>query len=201
MEKRDNYRTQLQQAQQMFLRYDQSRLIGKLHLEADADYLYPVMLGSRYRICRSTGDFCRLVGEQWVDANTHSEVMTLLDLICDSREDRFLRGKWKDMIAFGNLFHRNLQEEDPWALRFDADPEGLRRACIALGGRLFPTGDVAYSIELFDGLCMTIQLWRSDEEFPPTLRILWDENALMYLKYETMYFAKGLLLKRLEEKM
>ena len=73
------------------------------------------------------------------------------------------------------------------------------RACLALGGEPIPQGDVAYAIELFDGLCIGVQLWHSDEEFPPRLRFLWDENAAMYIKYETMHFAKGLLLQRLEE--
>jgi len=201
MERRDNYKMQLQQAQQTFLRYDQQKLIHKLKLRFDAEYLYPVMLGSTYRIHRQSGDFSRLVGERWVDANTHSEVMTLLDLICDSREDRYLSLRWEDMACFGQLFHRNLQESDPWAIRFDQNPEGLRRACIALGGTPFPKGDVAYVIELFDGLSIVLQLWQGDEEFPPRLRLLWDENALMYLKYETMYFAKNLLLTRIVEYM
>ena len=46
-----------------------------------------------------------------------------------------------------------------------------------------------------------MQLWFGDEEFPANLRYLWDENALMYLKYETMYFAKALLLHRLWDEM
>ena len=46
-----------------------------------------------------------------------------------------------------------------------------------------------------------VQLWFGDEEFPASLRYLWDENALMYLKYETMYFARALLLRRIREKM
>lgn len=200
MERRDNYRTQLQQAQQSFLRYDQEKLIQKLKLEADDDYLYPVLLGSRYRIHRKTGNTERMEAKTWVDANTHSEVMTLLDLICDSREDRFLTHRWKDMVAFGQMFHRPLQEADPWAARFDGDPEELRRGLLALGGTPFPKGDVAYTVEVFDGLRVVIQLWQGDEEFPPRLRLLWDENALMYLKYETMYFAKNLLLQRIIEK-
>lgn len=107
------------------------------------------------------------------------------------------------MPDFGLMFHRNLLEEakDPWALRFAADPEGLRRACLALNGQLFHHGDVAYAIELFEGLSIVIQLWLGDEEFPPVLRFLWDENALMYLRYETMYYAKGLLLHQLKRWM
>ena len=201
MERRDNYRLQLEQAKQTFLGYDQQRLIEKLKLDADEAYLYPRMLGSLYRIHRETADFRRFHNGLWVDANSHSEVMTLLDLICDSREDRCQKYVWKDMVSFGLMFHQNLQEKDPWALRFEENPEGLARACTALGGKPFPKGDVAYEIELFDGLRVLLQFWLGDEEFPPCLRLLWDENALMYLKYETMYFAKGLLLHRLAEIM
>ena len=66
-----------------------------------------------------------------------------------------------------------------------------------LGGQPFPKGDVAYILEIFDGLCVVVQLWLSDEEFPPRLRLLWDENASMYIRYETMYYAKGLLMQHL----
>ena len=69
-----------------------------------------------------------------------------------------------------------------------------------MGGTPLPQGDVAYAIELFDSLSIGIQLWLGDEEFPPSLRFLWDENALMYIRYETMYYARGLLLQRLAEK-
>ena len=55
--------------------------------------------------------------------------------------------------------------------------------------------------DLFDGLSIVVQLWLGDEEFPPNLRFLWDENALDYIRYETMYFAKGMLLERIREEM
>jgi len=37
--------------------------------------------------------------------------------------------------------------------------------------------------------------------FPPNLRFLWDENADQYIRYETMYFAKALLLNRIAGQM
>ena len=203
MERRDNYAIQAEQAKQRFLTYDQSRLAEKLHLETDEEYLYITMLCKWYRIHRTTADIRRLDGESWMDANTYEEVMTLLDLVCDSREDRHLSRRWKNMQSFGLMFHRNLLEEkqDPWAEKFQNDPEGLRRACLALQGIPLETGDIAYAMELFDGLSIAVQLWFGDEEFAPRLRFLWDENALMYLKYETMYFAKALLLQRISENM
>lgn len=202
MEARNNYYLQTLQAKQRFLSYDQSALIKKLGLSADGSYLYVNFLCKPYRIDRTTGDLFRLEGQLWQPADSHSEVMTLLDLVCDSREDRFLSGRWKQMTSFGLLFHRELLEgSDPAAERLSRDLSALHRACRRLGGVPMPTGDVSYAIELFDGLSIWLQLWQGDEEFPPRVRYLWDENALMYLKYETMYFAVNLLLQRLLDEM
>ena len=46
-----------------------------------------------------------------------------------------------------------------------------------------------------------VQLWHGDEEFPPNLRLLWDENTLRYLRYETTWYAAGLLMQRIRERM
>ena len=64
-----------------------------------------------------------------------------------------------------------------------------------------PQGDIAYAIELLDGLRIGVQLWFGDEEFPANLRLLWDENALRYIRYETTWFAAGVLRARLREIM
>lgn len=201
MERTDNYLVQAEQAKRTFLTYDQQKLIEKLKLKADETWLYTSLLGRPYRIHRKTACIQCQIDGGWVDGNSYEEVMTLLDLVCDSREDRYLRFRWKNMRDFGHQFHQSLLEDqpDPYAQRFAADPEGFRSACLALKGTSLETGDVSYAIELFDGLCIAIQLWLGDEEFPPRLRFLWDENAGMYLRYETMYFARALLLRRLTE--
>ena len=203
MERTDNYQVQAMQAKSRFLTYDQDEIIRRLQLDADDNYLYLPMLSRRHRICRKTGHMEKLTKAGWVGANSHGEVMTLLDLLCDSRPDRFLTGRWKAMTAFGLMFHQNLAEgqKDGWADCFEADPEGFRRACLSLGGTPFPQGDIAYVLDFFEGLPIVVQLWFGDEEFPASLRLLWDENSLLYLKYETMWFAKGLLLTRIREEM
>lgn len=195
----NNYLIQAQQAKNRFATYDQEKLIAKLKLHHDETYLYPTLFSEPYRIHRETGDIDRKTEEGWVDANSFGEVMVLLDLVCDSREDRFVTGRWKNMTDFGLMFHKNLMEgkADPFAEKFQADPQGFRKACEMLKGVPFPQGDIAYTLEVFDGLCLTLQLWFGDEDFPAGLRFLWDENALMYIKYETMHFAKGLLLEKL----
>ena len=199
MAKPDNYAIQAQDAKNRFLTYDQEKIIEKFHLQADADYLYPVMLGSPYRLCRKTGNLEQKEGEVWVDANTFGQVMTLLDMLCDARENRYLAGCYKQLQQFGLMFHQNFAEDtkNPLALAFDEDEAALRRACHALGGKDFPGGDYGCMIELFDGLCIGLLFWHGDEEFAPRQRWFWDENALMWLRYETMYYAVGILQQQL----
>ena len=203
MDRTDNYAIQARQARNRFLSYDQEAIIRKLRLEADPEYLYTTMLRKRYRVHRASGTIHRLDQGGWVSADSYNETMVLLDLVCDSRPDRGLSGRWKQMQSFGLLFHRNLLEDDrdPRAGLFQRDPEGLRKACVTLKGVPMPQGDVSYAVELFDGLGIWLQFWEGDEEFPPRLRFLWDENALQYLKYETMHFAVALLLQRIRETM
>lgn len=202
MARTNNYLLQAAQAKRYFLTYDQEALIRKLQLPYDEDFLYPVLFSRRYRLSRESGDLEREDNGVWRDANTHEEVMTLLDFVCDSKEDRLVSGRWKNMADFGHAFHQSLLEErDPNAELFQSRQSDFRKACEALGGKEQPMGDIAYAMEVFDGLPLLVQLWFGDEEFPASLRFLWDENALQYLKYETMYYARNLLLQRLKAEM
>lgn len=200
-EKRDNYKIQLMQAQKHFLTYDQQELIRRCGLRADENYLYTRLLAQVYRISRQTGRMERQQGAQWVDGNGFGEVLTILDWLCDSRKDRYITGRWINIVSHGHYFHSNLQEdeEDSCARLFDAHPDAFVSACEALEGEKLPGADLGYAIELLDGLRIWVQLWHGDEEFPPRLRFLWDENALRYLRYETTWYAVGLLRMRLAE--
>ena len=202
MERVDNYRLQVESAKKYFLRYDQEKLIKKLKLRSDGHYLYVEMLCKRYRIHRRTGTVERLE-ETWMETNDHGEVMTLLDLVCDSREDRFLTGRWQNMTNFGGLFHRSLMEDqaDSLALTIQENMPAFCRACEALQGTPGPGGDLSYAVPVFDGMKIAIQFWEGDEEFQPRIRWLWEENALMYLKYETMWYFLGLLRGRIRDLM
>ena len=201
MTRRNNYLIQAQQAKERFLTYDQEKLIRKFGLQFDTQYLYVNFLCKQYRLNRTTGDLQRQSCGEWVDGNTYEEVMTLLDLLCDSRDDCCLAHSWQNMQSFGLQFHQNLLEEhrDPSAERFDREPERLHRAAKALGAEAIAGGDIGYAFELFDGLKIGLLFWHGDEEFAPRIRYLWDANAKQYIRYETMYFAVDLLLRRIEE--
>ena len=202
-EKRDNYALQVMDAKKRFLTYDQQELIHRCSLEYDENYFYIRLLSEPLRICRKTGDMERKQGENWVDANSFGEVMTVLDWLCDSRPDRSVSGNWVNVITAGPGFHRGFQDnqDDPAARRISEQPETFRNACEALGGVKMPGADIGYKIEFVDKLCVFVQFWYGDEEFAPRLRCLWDQNVLQYMRYETTFYAVGLLMKRIRENM
>ena len=203
MEKRNNYAIASANARKLFLSYDQEALIRKLNLKYDDAWLYTRFFEGDYRISRASGDMERREGDTWQSANGFNEVLTLLDLLCDSQEDRHLSGKIKNMLDFGHQFHQTLLEEsrDPFAERIQKNPAAFAAACVRMGGKERKGADVGFDIPVFQELAVTLLFWEGDEEFAPRLRFLWDENALQYLKYETMYYAVGYLKERLEEKM
>ena len=202
MERVNNYLIQASQAKERFLTYDQQKLIRKFCLDFDDHYIYVNLLCKLYRIQRTTGDMEFQAEDGWRSGNTYNEVMTLLDLLCDSRDDRRCTGKLSSMASFGRIFYRSTYDDkpDPTAQWIQENLESFRDACSRLG-RPIPGGDFGYAFELFDGLQMGLHFWEGDEEFAPRLRFLWDENALQYLRFETMHMATDLLIKFLKEKM
>lgn len=197
MERKNNYAIQAQNAKKIFLSYDQNALAEKLGLRTDDRYLYTALLGQPYRIARKTGDLERLENGAWIDANSFDEVLTLLDLVCDSRADRHPAGIWKNMTDFGHQFHQNLMESrDALADFAQEQPDAYCAALKKLGARPLRGADIAYAIPVFDNLEMAVFFWAGDEEFPPSIRYLWDENALQYIRYETMYYCLGCLRSR-----
>ena len=198
----NNYLIQASQAKARFLTYDQQKLIDKFCLHYDAQYIYVNLLCKQYRIERSTGNMEFRDGEVWADGNSYDEVMTILDLLCDSRDDRRCTGKLSSMASFGRIFYRSSYDDkpDPTAQWIQDNMESFQNACARMGTPI-PGGDFGFAFELFDGLQMGLHFWEGDEEFAPRLRFLWDENALQYLRFETMHMATSLLLKILNKDM
>ena len=89
----------------------------------------------------------------------------------------------------------------PFAALCDRAPEKLARACRELGGVDMGMGELSFRLPLFDFLPVMVQFWSSDEEFPPVFKLMWDENTLQYLKFETVCYAAIFLTQRLRAKM
>ena len=54
---------------------------------------------------------------------------------------------------------------------------------------------------MFDFLPVIVQFWASDDEFPPVFKLMWDENALSFLRFETVCYAARYLTSRLQSYM
>lgn len=199
-QKIDNYQIQAQRARQRFLTYDQQQIIAKSPLTFDDDYLYLPVLDRTCMIRRQTGELFWKEGGICTPSHDPSDAMTVFDYLCDSRRERCLSGEFIAMANFSHQFHSGLLESGaPSALerRADQDLPGFCRACRALGGEQVTGGDAGFRLRFFPDLPVLLRFWASDEEFPAQLRFYWDKNTLFYLRYETMYYALGILQNRL----
>ena len=188
-----------------FLEYDQDQMKEKFGLRMDEDYLYLSMLQVLYRVSRHTGvvewsedDFQTCTEAGFNDA------MTVFDVLCDSKPYCRLSGKFCTVNMLKGTVHGSRPGGSMFrkeAEKFTGRVEELRTACEKLNGTKEKVGDVSYRLELFPFLPVILQFWDADDEFPASMQFLWDENVLDFLHYETLYYAMGSLLRRLERLM
>lgn len=196
----DNYERSKERAQQYFLRFDQDSLVRKWKLRQDEKNLYVVFFRKEYALCRTTGAVTRT--EDGTPAG-YEEALSIFDLLCHEGIGRIsgriapvnsLKGSPK-MGGVGTDFYVTQ------AVRFDKEPQLFRKACLALGGQEIPAGDVGFRFSVFRNLCVTLKFYHGDEDFPPSVTLLWDENMLSFVYYETVFYIGGILLKQLGQKM
>ncbi|MGM9669009.1 MAG: DUF3786 domain-containing protein [Faecousia sp.] len=198
----DNYEITKRRTAKVFLTYDQNLMAGKRGAWLDEKRIYLRFIGQTYGIDRKTG-VVTCVDEQDREAG-FSEAMTIYDALCDAKQDylpsgRFCRINRMKGVAQTSGLGEGMHGAE--ARLFGADPAGFAGSCRRLGGIPFAVGDIAYRIPLFDDMDVVVQLWEPDEDFPANLCVLWDENTLQCIKYETTYYALGHLLRRLRENM
>lgn len=198
-----NYEITLSRMPREFLKYDQRRMTRFCSRE-DRMFLYLHLLDRQYRVSREDGTI------EWTQDEAHwqragfLDAMTVYDLLCCAKDDaalcgRFCRAENLPGTAHGANPAKGMH--DGFARDCDKDPAGLTRACCALGGQPFPAGEISYQLPLFDFLPVVVQFWASDEEFPPEFKLMWDEGVLSFLRYETVCYAAGFLISRLQAHM
>ena len=200
-QKQDNYRLSRDRAQAYFLEFDQKTVINAWQLSWDEDWLYTEFLGRPYRICRKTGKVIRC----WDGLGAeHAEVLSIFDLLCHEGTGKHLTGVFAPVnslkgrpraIGVGTDFHTGI------AGRFDRDPEAFRCACAALGGKPVDMADISYRFPVFQDLTVILKFYHRDEEFPASLTLLWEENTLQYVFYETVFYIAGFLLEAITDEM
>ena len=197
-----NYEKMAEGARALFLKKDQAAMIAMWGLRHDDEALYVTYLGERMRIDRATGVISSLEPEGVYHSPDYvNETMAIFDLLTLARTRPHASGRWASISTLGGIIgaghDRNLSHE-PTAAKFAGDPEGLRRACERLGGAPLGKADVGYAIPVFGDFGIWFQFWDGDDEFPANIKYLFDENALQYMHYETLWYVMNSLAERVE---
>lgn len=196
---KSNYDVMTQQAQALFLQYDQEAMLRKFPLDHDEKAIFVPFFGSAYRLDRRSGAVT-LHGQPAV----HQAAMSIYDMLCFSQDTPLLRGSWKSLGALSRISTWNQQSGTlltQTAASFSGRTAELQSACDAMGGRKGPAGNVSAVFPAFPFFPVCLQFWDGDEEFPPALQILWDDNALAFVHYETLWYMTNFLCKELRDRM
>lgn len=199
-----NYDLQIDIGKKLFMEYDQEMLIRRFHLISDETWIYLDYFHTPYRISRKTGQIQeRLAENRWSECRCYDTVMTIYDLLCYPKTETApgLSGSWCPVSKFAVMGGPDaLGFSKKYAALFQDHLPELSKACAALGGILqkkLAGADITCQIPVTPYFPVLLQFWEGDEEFPPKLMLLWDENSMSFLHFETTYYLQGDLLERL----
>lgn len=198
-----NYDKMLLQAQELFLGYDQGEMIARWALEHDGDYLYAEYMTEALRIDRRTGavSYAREPAEgEYCAASFVNEGMALFDLLTRSPVRPTPTGRWTSISTLGGIIgagHDRTLSHEGTAAQFQGRCAALAAACRRLGGTATGKADVGYAIPVFRDFQILFQFWDGDDEFPANIKYLFDENALQFMHYETLWYVMRTLADRL----
>jgi len=82
---------------------------------------------------------------------------------------------------------------------FGREPEKLKWAAKRLGGVEVPFGDVGVKIPFLPKVKISFIIWRGDDEFPPSGKILFNSNISSYLSTEGVVIASEMLFNKLKK--
>ena len=196
-----NYMKMVLGARKIFLECDQSAMISRWGLESDADNLYLRFMGERMRVDRHTGEVASMETEGYIPDEYINESMVLFDLLAYPQGRPHASGRWASISTLGGIIgagHDRTLSHEGTAVKFSGRIDALRAACERLGGVPMGRADVSCAVPVFEDFGIWFQFWDGDDEFPASIKYLFDENALRYMHYETLWYAMGCLEDRLE---
>ena len=189
-----NFEKMAELGSKLFLGEDQDAILARYPLEHDDRSFFINFLGDRYRIDRESGAvFC---GDGPAEP---AALLTIMDMVCNKIGAPVMTGKWCNMQELSGACS-NPGESSVFTrkvARLNGRAGDLRRACLAAGGREVPGGEVSFRFEVFDGYETWMQFWDADDEFPASLKFLWDRSATLYMHFETLWYVMSAILDRL----
>ena len=198
----DNYYRALLYARELFMNWDQSRIISRCGLRSDKEYIYMNFLGEPWRIARESG-IAECIAAAPREGN-FSEALSIYDYFCREEALAPLSGRYCPANSLPHLAQSNPSTGDFHQKSADFLQEhipALREALAQMGIAPYPKGDAACLFPVFDGFNAVFQFWEADEDFPPSVCFLWDENTRDRLKYETLYYIMGCFLEKLRSRI
>ena len=156
------------------------------------------------RIDRHTGavSYARRPAEgEYRAASFVNEGMALFDLLTRSPVRPVPSGRWTSISTLGGIIgagHDRTLSHEGTAVKFSGRIDALRAACERLGGVPMGRADVSCAVPVFEDFGIWFQFWDGDDEFPANIKYLFDENALQFMHYETLWYVMNCLASRLE---
>ena len=195
-----NYVRLRRMAQQLFLEADANAMAAAWGLEADEKCLYARYFGQLLAIDRRTADISPVEPGGFSSPDWVNETMVLFDVLTRIAPRPVASGRWSSISRLGGVIgaghDRNLGHQKE-AARFAGRCAALERACLRLGGRPAGRADVGCILPVFADFELWVQFWDADEEFPASLRFQFDERALDFMRYETLWYVMAGACERL----
>ena len=193
-----NYDKSAAEASRLFLGYDQESIIRMFSLEHDDDTIRLKFIDQQFSIDRRSGVMtCLDTGV----SGDFGPTLSVFDILCRSKTPIHPSGEWVTLAQLANRIGSG--PTDPSGMmrgameKFTGHPELLAKAWEALGGVPKKGGEVSYLLPVFKELHVWLQFWDADDEFPASLRFLWDSTTPEHLHYETVWYVMGCITDRL----
>jgi len=112
-----------------------------------------------------------------------------------------LTGRWvayKDIpggLLYAGVFARRVT--DPLQRRFGMTAESFKETGIKSGGNPVAIGDASFILKAFPYVPLQYVLWEGDEEFPPSVQVLFDASVNHYLTLEDIVVLGQVMTGRL----
>ena len=204
MEKKNNYEMARDKAAARFAKCDQEKMIDRLDLIADDEYIYLSFLSTPQMIDRKTGRIRSMddMTDGWKDAG-FDESLTIYDILDHAQDMSKLSGEFTSVSqltsvssaakTFGSFSYRPDFEK-----KLDKNFGRLRRALEDMNGeKAESAADLAYKVPLYEDIYMLFEFYRADDEFPAKASVKWDTQILSFMHYETLFYATGYFYSRI----
>jgi len=124
--------------------------------------------------------------------------MSMFDVLSRSGPVPEFAGEWKSISALAGAIgagHEAVLGNRDKAAKLSGHRKQMDEACRRIGGTQMNVGDASWVLPVIELPALTepisvwVQFWEADEEFPASLKILWDAAILQFMHYETLWYV------------